>query len=242
MKLLLSFACLLLSYIGIAQHELLAHKWQYTAVTNTKNEEIKTVSPTDFLVVNNDSSFYYYIQAEHIYATGKTLHRNGNLTLQYDVIPNGSGVDSVIIENNTIVYYLNSDTLKTIHAKALGYDSIAGKITNNTFSVTAKNINDSVAVILNNASSLVKRTYQIETLDLDELVLSENDITFYFNKPIVFQEAVAGFSFWGVFKGLLSIIALLIIGFLISENKQAIKWNLKFLKDLHFNWYLLYLY
>lgn len=226
MKLLLSIACILLSNLSIAQHELLAGKWQYQAITNANDEEVKTLSPDDYLAINEDSSFYYYLQKEHIYATGKASQVNNQLILQYDLIPNATGVDSVIVNNNSIAYYLNGNAFKIIEASVLGFDSINGSITKNKFNITAWNIGDSIPTIMHSASSLIKRIYQLEKLTTEQLVISEHDITFSFNKPVVFKEAVAGFSFWGVFKGLLSIVALLIIGFLASENKRAIKWSL----------------
>lgn len=69
------------------------------------------------------------------------------------------------------------------------------------------------------------RFYNITLLE-NTLVLNENKINFSFQRAVVAPIETSGFSMNSLFRGILGIISLLLIGFLFSRNRQGIDWKL----------------
>lgn len=217
-----------------AQWEDISGVWYNTAILNQDNDRIKETTANDHLSLNQDGSFYYFLQKESIYASGTAAIQDTQLVLTYRLVPGNIGVDSATVFNNHIAYFLNGSVIRKLQASELYADSLSGSINR---------------LILWKSDSLgnpfkedykpqtYQRTYHIEKHTVNELIFSENNIQFAYVRNPQFKPAVTGFSFWGIFKALIALTALVVIGFLLSEKKRAIKWPLIF-KGLLFQFVL----
>ena len=75
------------------------------------------------------------------------------------------------------------------------------------------------------------RMYQVKLLDSEHLVFEENDVTYSFFRqtseeslPVIIPSQ--GFSVNGFLRGVLGMIALILVSFLLSSNRKAINWKI----------------
>jgi concentrative nucleoside transporter, CNT family len=75
------------------------------------------------------------------------------------------------------------------------------------------------------------RMYQVKLLDSEHLVFEENDVTYSFFRqtseeslPVIIPSQ--GFSVNGFLRGVLGMIALILVSFLFSSNRKAINWKI----------------
>lgn len=138
--------------------------WNYNKVLKN-GLDAKQVSDKDIIQLSADSSFYYYLLLENIYATGSWQVTDSLLQLTYDVLPSGNGADKYYLSQSNVIYIIGGDTI----TKTLGLPKDT---------LTAGEIIDS----LNNTSQNIVRNYIIEQLDSTQFVISEKGIRFSFFK------------------------------------------------------------
>ena len=138
--------------------------WNYNKVLKN-GLEVKQVSQKDIIQLSADSTFYYYLLLEGIYATGSWQVMDSLLQLTYDVLPSGKGTDEFYISKSNVDYVIGEDTI----TKSLGLP---------IDTLEAGEVIDS----LNNMSPRIVRNYTIEELDSTQFVISEKGIRFSFFK------------------------------------------------------------
>ncbi len=165
---LLAFSVILLAGCGKkAEQVSITSCWKTQAIENAAQETVKRVSANDKLCLREDSTFYYYLQLEMVYATGSWSLEDSVLILDYDYLPANWGVDTVLIKGTSLLNYkVNGSVVKRI---GLSSTLTKGKSFPEIYA-SAKNI------------SRKKRSYHIQHLSPDSLVFEEKGIRFKYTR------------------------------------------------------------
>lgn len=140
--------------------------WDYKEISS-QGEQVKIVSAGDKFCLQEDSTFYYFLSKEMIYASGKWNIADSVIALSYDFIPSGEGVDSVIVSDAGLIsYYMNGRVIKRM---GLARSLTKGKSYREIY-------------LDNRENSLQIRSYNIDSVSANQFVFSENGVNFIFTK------------------------------------------------------------
>ncbi len=182
--------------------QVISKKWAYVSIVDSTGENIKAVADGDFFSFfhSKQKTFSYSLSKENIDASGLWTITDRVLQLTYDLTPAN--------------YEADSTTYEVVGKEAqIIYFSEGKEIARVTDSGVS--------------SPRTVRSYHIDNITDDELVLSENGVTYNF-KSNTDALYTGGITFTKIWRGLLGIATLLGIGFLFSSNRKAISWKLVF--------------
>lgn len=177
--------------------EILTRQWSFEEIVNQEGKKLKQISVGDSMLLLNNNTFQYGIKKENISASGIWKFKNDTLTFTYTPKPQTSVVDSII-------YQIENGKSK------LKYFENGKKL--------AENQNNKLA------PPLLVRQYSIQELTENQLIIEEKGILYKFQYQNPVQESNISFS--SIFNGLIGIFGMLLILFLLSNNKRKINWRL----------------
>lgn len=140
--------------------------WTYSQVLKD-TLSVKRVDSLDRMCLDKDSTFYYYLAKEMIYATGTWSLKDSTLTLDYDYIPSGKGLDSTVVNTTGLLsYYINGKPVKRLGlALSMTKDKSIAEI-HSSFKDLSRS----------------KRQYQLVSLSPSSLEIKEQDVRFLFTR------------------------------------------------------------
>ncbi len=140
--------------------------WDYKEISS-QGEQVKIVTPGDKFCLQEDSTFYYFLSKEMLYASGKWNIADSVIALTYDFIPSGEGIDSVVVSDAGLIsYYMHGRVIKRM---GLARSLTKGK----SYQEIYRNNRDNSQHI---------RSFNIDSLTENQFVFSESGVSFIFAK------------------------------------------------------------
>lgn len=157
------------------------------------------IDSTTILQISNDNTFQLISQEENISWKGKYTFSGAELTLIIPAPLKNKTIDSLVysVENNQAVIAFFSDSL------------LVSKLVNNQQNPKEIEIN-----------------FTVKKLSSDSFVISNTEKSYHFvsQKPVV-KPSGLDFSFQALFRGLVGMLALILIAFLFSSDRKNINWK-----------------